>query len=212
MPSMALLITIVIVLAILVCSELYWRKHKTHDEFSRKFVHITVGSFVAFWPYFLDPNQIRLLSIAFLLGVAISRYVGVFTSIHTVQRPTWGEVWFALVVGILAFSAAHPHIYTAALLIMSLADGLAAVVGTRYGNGTRYTVFGSPKSVVGTVTFLVVSLAILVGYVATTSGSLPYTMVVPVALGATILENVGVHGFDNLFVPLFVAGVLRLYG
>jgi phytol kinase len=212
MPSMALLITIVIVLAILVCSELYWRKHTIHDEFSRKFVHITVGSFVAFWPYFLDANQIRILSIAFLLGVAVSRYVGVFSAIHTVQRPTWGEVWFALVVGILAFSAAHPHIYTAALLIMSLADGLAAVIGTRYGNASRYTVFGSPKSVIGTATFFAVSVVILIIYAATTPDSLPYAMVVPVAAGAALLENIGINGFDNLFVPLFVAGILRLYG
>jgi dolichol kinase len=37
-------------------------------------------------------------------------------------------------------------------------------------------------------------------------------MILPIALGATILENVAVHGFDNLFVPLFVAAILRLYG
>jgi len=208
---MALLITIVIVLAILVGSELYWRKHTMHDEFSRKFVHITVGSFVAFWPYFLNANQIRLLSVAFLIGVAVSRYGGVFKAIHTVQRPTWGEVWFALVVGLLAFMAAHPHIYTVALLEMSLADGLAAVVGTRFGNGNRYTVWGSPKSISGTVAFALVSIGLLIGYVLTTPGTLPVAMILPVALGATVLENVAVHGFDNLFVPLFVATILRLY-
>jgi dolichol kinase len=47
---------------------------------------------------------------------------------------------------------------------MSLADGLAAVIGTRYGNRQKYLVLGYTKSVLGTLTFFVVSLGILFGY------------------------------------------------
>jgi phytol kinase len=209
---MSLALTVLAVLLILIVGEIWWRRSNLDDEFSRKFVHITVGSFVAFWPYFLSATEIKLLSVAFLLGVGISRYVGIFNAIHTVQRPTWGEVWFAIVVGVLAFSAAHPHIYTVALLEMSLADGFAAVVGTRFGNGSRYTIFGMPKSVVGTATFLAISCVLLAGYVLTTPGTMPGYLVLPVALGATVLENASVRGLDNLVVPFFVAAILRLFG
>lgn len=210
MLNMAFILTLLLVFALLLVSEVWWRKQKSHGELSRKFVHITVGSFVGFWPYFLSPNEIKILSVAFLVTVAVSKYLNIFQAIHSVQRPTHGEFWFAFVVGLLAFIPHHQHVYTAALLEMSLADGLAAVVGTRYGNSRRYSVLGSPKSVAGTATFFITSCLILIGYAVLTPHALSLAMVAPIAVVATILENVGVKGLDNLFVPLFVAGVLFL--
>lgn len=205
----ALIVSVLVVFLVLLASEAWWRRSGIHGEFSRKFVHITVGSFVAFWPYFLTPTHIKILSVAFLAGVIVSKYLGIFQAIHSVQRPTLGEAWFAIVVGALAFTIPeHPHIYTAALLVMSLADGLAAVVGTRYGNSGKYTVFGYTKSVIGTSTFFVVTCLILVAYAAMTDGALPLAALVPLALIATALENFAVNGYDNLFVPLVVAGGL----
>lgn len=204
------ILTIAAVLAVLLASELWWRKQDLHGEFSRKFVHITVGCFVAFWPYFLSPNYIKLLSLAFIIVVLASKYFGIFQAIHSVQRPTLGEFWFAVVVGLLAFLIHHPHVYTAGLLTMALADGLAAIVGTHYGNKQRYVVLGSPKSVVGTATFFIVTVAILAGYSIAMPGSLPALALLGIAAGATLLENIAVRGFDNLFVPLFVAGTLFL--
>ncbi len=203
--------TIAVVFALLVISELWWRKHKLHGEFSRKFVHITVGSFVAFWPYFLSANQIKLLSLAFLIGVAVSKYLNFFEAVHSIQRPTWGEFWFALVVGLLAFNTGHPHIYTAALLEMSLADGLAAVIGLRYGKRYHYTVFGSYKTLIGTCTFFIISCLTLVAYNTITFSLVFSPLVLLIALMATFLENIAVRGLDNLVVPLFVAGALLFY-
>jgi dolichol kinase len=207
---MAILISTIFVFLVLVLSELWWRKRQLRGEVSRKFVHITVGSFVAFWPYFMTATEIKLLSVAFLIVVIVSKYLHVLQAIHSVQRPTLGEVWFAVVVGALAFATGHPHIFTAALLTMSLADGLAAIIGTKYGNRHRYIVFGSPKTIIGTATFFVVSCLILIGYSALTPGALYWPLIAPIAIGATILENVAVRGLDNLVVPLFIAGCLLL--
>ncbi len=210
---MTLIITVLLVFGVLVLSEIWWRKQQLHGEFSRKFVHITVGSFVAFWPYFLTPTEIKLLSLGFLVVSALSKYFNIFLAIHSVQRPTWGEFWFALVVGLMAFNLDHPHIYTVALLEMSLADGLAAVIGTYYGNRHRYTVFGSAKSILGTLTFFVTSVCILsVFYIVTPGVSAPLLLITAISVVATILENVAVRGFDNLVIPLFVAAALSLFG
>ncbi len=207
---MALVLTILAVFAVVVGSEFWWRLRRVHGEFSRKFVHITVGSFVAFWPYWLTVTEIKALSVAFVIVVGISRYAGIFKAIHSVQRPTYGEVWFALAVGAMAFIAGqHPHIYTAALLEMSLADGLAAVIGVRFGNAHRYSVLGTTKSLVGTVTFFLSSCLILGGYgLVVTSTSV--ALIVLVSLAATVIENVAPWGADNAAVPLFVAGMLLL--
>ncbi len=202
--------TIVVVFVLLMVSELWWRKHQSHGEFSRKFVHITVGSFVAFWPYFLDANQIKLLSLAFLIVVGVSKRLDFFQAVHSIQRPTLGEFWFALVVGLLAFDSGHPHVYTAALLVMSLADGLAAVIGLRYGKRYHYTIFGSYKTLAGTLTFFVTSYVILAVYSTITFNLTFSPLILLITLTATFLENIAIRGLDNLVVPLFVAGALTL--
>jgi phytol kinase len=205
---MAMIIAVLVVFILLVLSEFWWRKHPQPNEFSRKFIHITVGSFVAFWPYFMSWTQIIILSGAFLLVVLASKFLGVFKAIHSVQRPTWGELFFAIAVGLIAFVTDVKEIYTIALLQMSLADGLAAIVGLRYGTGNRYTILGSTKSIAGTATFFVVSLAILLVAVHVTPVAAPIGYLVAVAGATTLLENVGVFGLDNLFVPLMVAFAL----
>src|SRR5690242_6050840 len=93
--------TVALVFLVLLASEAYWRKHQPDSEISCKFIHLSIGSFVAFWPFFLSWNEIRLLSLAFVLAVAISKWLNIFQAIHSVQRPTWGEVYFALAVGLL---------------------------------------------------------------------------------------------------------------
>ena len=199
-----LALTVLAVLALLSVSELVWRASNLHPEYTRKFVHISVGSFVAFWPLFLSQNQIVLLSFLFVAGVGLSYYLNLFKAIRSVQRPTWGEIFFALAVGVLAYTAHSGWIYLAALLHMSIADGLAAIVGTRFGKRTQYYVFGARKSIVGTATFLVLSLAILCGYALFTPNPFSFWFL-PLALAVTVIENAGVRGLDNLLVPLLVA-------
>ena len=192
----------------LVVNELWWRKQAIHDEFSRKFVHVTVGSFVASWPFYLSWQRIELLSVAFVIVVSISKYLNLFQAIHSVQRPTWGELFFALAVGLVAVVTRDKWIYAAALLQMGLADGLAAIIGVRYGNRLKYLVFGHPKSAVGTLTFFVVSLGILLGFNYWSGMSVGLIYILAVSVMASALENLAVMGLDNLLVPLLVAFML----
>jgi len=210
MWSMNLLLAVLAVFLILVGSELWWRKRITHGEFSRKFVHITVGSFVAFWPFFLSWNQIRLLSLGFLIVVGVSKYFRVFRAIHSVQRPTMGELYFALSVGLVTVITHDKWIYAASLLQMSLADGFAAVMGVRFGRQS-YLVFSHRKSLVGTLTFFVTSLAILAAYTQAASVHLGAVFMIGAAALAALIENLGVAGLDNLLVPVVIALLLVKY-
>lgn len=205
---MALILTVLAVFVLLVSSEIWWRRRVGHGEFSRKFIHITVGSFVAVWPFYLSWSQIEILSVAFLLVVIVSKYLGVFQAIHSVQRPTWGEVFFGAAVGLTALLTHNKWIYCAALLQMSLADGMAAVVGTRFGTHKQYLVFGHAKSVVGTMTFFVVSLSILIIFNHHLPSELAPAQIIGLSLVASVLENIGVQGLDNLLVPVLIAVAL----
>lgn len=203
-----LLIAVVIVFALLVIGEFYWRKNIVHDEISRKFVHITVGSFVASWPFFMGWGQIQILSIAFVVTVALSKYLNLFQAIHSVQRPTVGELFFAAAVGLTTLITQDKYIFAAAILHMSLADGLAAIIGTRFGKKNRYKILGQTKSLIGTATFIVVSVLILGAYGLMAAVTLSPLVILVIAYGSAAIENVGLYGSDNLLVPLLVAAVL----
>jgi phytol kinase len=204
---LALILTVLLILALLVGSEIWWRSRHPHDEFSRKFIHITVGSIAAFWPFYLHWHWILILSGAFIVIVLFSRYFNIFKSIHAVGRPTWGELFFALAVGGLAMITHDKWMYAAALLHMSLADGIAAVVGVTWGAATRYKVMGHPKSLAGSAAFFIVSVGILLGY-SHFAHPLSPILLGGIALSATIIENFGIAGLDNLLVPLLVGAAL----
>ncbi|HVC36165.1 MAG TPA: hypothetical protein VNE40_01815 [Candidatus Dormibacteraeota bacterium] len=205
---MVFILTILVVFILLCLNEIWWRTKRPKNELSRKFIHLTVGSFVAFWPFFLTWNEIRWLSLIFLIAVAISRYFRLFKAIHSVARPTWGEIFFAAAVGLLTLVTHDRGIYLVAILEMSLADGLAAVIGTQLGKTNRYKVFGHTKSLAGSVTFMAISYIILLTYSVTGAGLGIVTCLV-IAFLATSIENVAVLGLDNLFVPLVVAFMLK---
>lgn len=208
---MALAFTVFLIFLVLVLNELWWRRHTMHSELSRKFIHISVGSFVAFWPFFLSWRSIQFLSVAFLVGVGVSKYLNIFRAIHSVTRPTWGEIFFAISVGAITFLTHDKGIYAAALLQMSLADGMAAIIGTRYGNRQKYAIFGYTKSVIGTLTFFVFSLLVLIGFSHYSHISITPYWAVGVAGAASLIENVAIRGLDNLLVPVVVALLLTHY-
>jgi phytol kinase len=205
---MKLALTVLIVFALLVICEIWWRKRHSHDEFSRKFIHLTVGSFVAFWPFFLSWHEIYLLSLAFIVVVGLSKRLGVFQAIHSVQRPTLGEFFFAAAVITVGLITHNKWIYAASILQMSLSDGLAAVIGTRFGGAQKYAVLGHTKSVIGSLTFVIVAASILI----TLNSHLPHhlgpVLIACLSIAGSLLENLSIMGADNLVIPVVFALVL----
>lgn len=197
-------LAVIVVLAILICSEYLSRYRGVHSELTRKFVHILVGIFVAFWPFFLSWGQIQFLSMAFLVVVALSVKFHVFRSIHAVERDTVGEVLFALVIGILAFIVTDEWIFAAAMLHLSLADGLAAIVGLGWGDHNKYKVFGHVKSIAGSLTFFFAAVVIMIWYVALSDAAPTVFNILILPVLATITENLAVRGTDNMAIPLLV--------
>ena len=201
---MNIFIALSIVFMLLVINEIWWRRKKKHSELSRKLIHILVGSFVAFWPYIMSVNSIRIISVLFTIVVFSSMKFNIFKSIHSVKRDSLGEIYFAISVGLITFINPSHLVYTLSLLTMSLADGLAALVGTYYGMNRKYKVYGRSKTVLGSLTFFIVALVLILIYIDKTGHvfSLGY---LAVASGLTLIENISPKGMDNLLVPLVAA-------
>jgi len=167
-----------------------------------------VGSFVAFWPFFLSWREIQLLSLAFFIVICLSIRFNVFRSIHAVKRSINGELLFAIVIGLLALISTNEWIFMAAILHLSLADGLAAIVGIGWGDTNSYKVFGRMKSVAGSMAFLICSFIILGMYAVFADSTTSFLTFLWLPFAATLAENIAVRGTDNLVMPMLIAIVL----
>lgn len=204
-----LLQTAAAIFLILVVAEVLWRAKLLEAEHSRKLVHIVVGTFAATWAFYMQDQQIMLLAGAMFLVVVISRLLGIFSSIHSVKRKTWGELFFPIGIALSALLTDSPWIFLAAILHVSLADGLAAVVGRRYVRTHGYKVLGQQKTLVGSLAFFNASLFIVISIVLL----VPELQLIPTVLLlvpalATAAENLGLYGSDDLLVPLIVTVLL----
>ncbi|HSX33223.1 MAG TPA: hypothetical protein VLF91_02705 [Candidatus Saccharimonadales bacterium] len=202
-------LAIAVVFLILVFAEYLSRYKGVHTELTRKIVHILVGVFVAFWPFFLSWGTIQGISLAFLAVVLLSIKLNVFAAIHAVSRNKIGEVLFAVVIGLLAFITTTKWVFTAAMLHLSLADGLAAIVGLGWAQEhNSYRIMGRTKSIPGSLAFFFTSAFIMLCYAAFSGAKYDGTTLVGLPVAATIAENIAGEGVDNIAVPLLVALVL----
>lgn len=189
-------------------------------ERARKVIHILVGIWGAWLPWWLGWRSIIVLGIMLVAGVFVASKLKFIRSISSVSRSTAGEYYFPLAMIILALFFKNQIIFAAAMLQMGLADGMAAVIGTRYGKKTTFKVFGSKKSKHGTFTFLLISTTIIawalwaqhpaIAFSSITSGV--FTVFLSLIMGSilTIAELTGQKGLDNISVPMLTAFGLML--
>lgn len=206
------LLCVVGIFIFLVIVEILSRKKKLHSEVPRKIIHILVGSFIAFWPFIMPLRNVQLLSLALLLVVILSKFFHIFKSIHAVRRFTIGELLFPVGIGLAALLTHSKWIFAAAILHMSLADGLAALIGVHFVKKPgHYSILGQTKTIVGSSVFLITSLAITAWVVLASSAGFSvaaWPVIVVLPLVSTTLENFSPYGIDNLLIPLLVIGVL----
>ena len=96
------LAAVFVIFCVVVLTEFLWRLRDISTEVSRKLVHIFVASFVAFWPLIMSWHYIQLIGLAFLLIILISWRFNILKSIHSIERTTAGELFFAVSILILS--------------------------------------------------------------------------------------------------------------
>jgi phytol kinase len=100
----------------------------------------------------------------------------------------------------------HPEYAVIGILVMAWGDGLAAIVGQKWGRHP-YQILGNTKSLEGTATLLVVSYIVTTIILYIVHGNLLYIWLVgiPVAIVAVVLESISQLGIDNITLPLGAA-------
>ena len=212
---LSILACLVGVFGVLAVAETLWRADILKGEYQRKFVHILTAGFVAFWPWLISWHAIEALGIAMLVLVLANHMHEQLHFSADLRKKSVGGITLALVITAAALMTHNKIFFAIAILNTALADGLAAVFGTRYGKNWEYKVFGYPKTVIGTMTFWLVSLLILgVGllFAYTNISAQNYLLLLlflPPVLAA--IENLAVDGVDNIAVPVAVILALKAF-
>lgn len=179
----------------------------TQTEIIRKIVHIGSGNVILLAWWFHIPAYVGI-SAAILAGLisVISYFVPILPGINSVGRQSLGTFFYAVSIGILVgyFWYLHKPEYAAlGILIMAWGDGLAALIGQRFGKH-KYYLFGVNKSWEGSLTMTVVSYLVSVIILLAARGNSWQIWLVSalVSILATLLESVSFLGIDNLTVPI----------
>ncbi len=176
-------------------------------EIVRKIVHIGTGNviLIAWW---LDiPASVGITASILASAITLLSYrLPILPGINSVGRQSLGTFFYSVSFGILVawfWYLQQPQYAALGILVMTWGDGLAALIGQRFGKH-KYKVFGTQKSWEGSLTMMLVSYVVSSLILVGTQGNSWQTWAVSllVAVIATGLEAVSFLGIDNLTVPL----------
>jgi len=193
--------------AVILSAEWLNRYTLVDPEVSRKVVHIGTGNVIllAWW---LDiPAWLGMSASVLFSGVTLLSYkFPILLSVSSVGRKSLGTFFYAVSIGLLIaifWLQNLPQYAVLGVLVMTWGDGLAALVGQRFGRHP-YIAWGMKKSWEGSLAMGVVSYIVICLVFLGVQGSTWQTWLIPVvvALAATGLETFSKIGVDNLTVPL----------
>ncbi|MEH1840278.1 MAG: diacylglycerol/polyprenol kinase family protein [Nostoc sp.] len=176
-------------------------------EIVRKIVHIGTGNviLIAWW---LDiPASVGITASILASVITLLSYrLPILPGINSVGRQSLGTFFYSVSFGILVawfWYLQQPQYAALGILVMTWGDGLAALIGQRFGKH-KYKVFGTEKSWEGSLTMMLVSYVVSSLILVGTQGNSWQTWAVSLFVGviATALEAVSFLGIDNLTVPL----------
>ncbi len=188
------------------------RRRGYEAEITRKVVHIGAGQVILLAWWLAIPAWAGMAASGLFSMVALLSYrLPILPGINGVGRKSLGTFFYALSIGLLIvwfWPLQQPQYAAIGILTMTWGDGLAALVGQRFGK-RPYQVWGEEKSWEGSFTMLLVSYAVCAGVLLGVQGGGVATWVVALAgaITATLLESASKYGIDNLSVPLGTAAV-----
>jgi phytol kinase len=218
-PALMLCITLIYLSGMYVALHFIKNKYELSPEISRKMVHIGLGLTTLSFPWlFYETWPIWLMcavSVIALVGLRHKKFKNnLGQALHGVERHSYGEICFPLSVAVL-FQLSHeePVFYLVPILVLTLADAFAAIVGVRYGK-SHYDAAEGIKSIEGSLFFFITAfLCIQIPLLLMTDFSNSHIILVSlfIALLITLCEAVAWQGLDNLFIPLGAYLILTKY-
>lgn len=185
----------------------------------RDLLHVGAGVWIVGWPLWRDPLAPTLLVVAVAVATALvpslarhNRWIDRFRrSVAEGDERYAGLIWYTWAYAVLTVVGLHGAAFpaAAALLALSLGDGIGGAVGRRFGRRLYRHPGGKTKSLEGSFTV----------FAAATAGAAIAASITGAGLGpnvfflgavATIAEAWSPRGADNAIVPAAVFAAAHL--
>jgi dolichol kinase len=207
------LIITAILVSVIGVAECWARLGNPEPEWCRKFVHLFVGISCLALPWLVrSPWSVTGIAAGFAAILGIGEKKGYLQCLGKVRRDSHGSEYYPVAVAVLFVMAeGRSWLYTAAILVLSVSDACAALVGGRYGRIIYRVGEKDCKSLEGSlffwlITFQVLQLTLLLMTDLPRINCILASLIVSVLL--TGVEAVSAEGSDNLFVPVLTSYIL----
>ena len=193
-------------------------RFKQDPELVRKVVHIGTGHVLLIAWWLQIPTWLCVAAGVTFSAIALaSHHTNILPMLNDVGRKTYGVFYYALSITVLVglLWDHHPQYAVIGVMVMSWGDGMAALVGKRFGKHT-FIYMGNKRSLEGSLAMFVTSLIVMLGIFASchSLSARDVGVAIPVAAIAAMLEAFSPGGTDNLSVPLASASLsyfLQIY-
>lgn len=198
---------------------LYRRKYQPHPEILRKLLHVGMGLVTLSFPWVFHETWpawvLAVISVFLLVATKVpnplqQKLGGV---VDGVSRTSFGDIYFPISVALIfQFADCQPILYCIPVLLLTLADAVAALIGIFYGH-IHYAAVDGHKSAEGSIAFFTVAfLSTHIPLLLFTDTGRAESLLLGITIGILVMliEAVAWKGLDNLMVPL--GGYLLLKG
>jgi phytol kinase len=193
-------------------------RFKQDPELVRKVVHIGTGHVLLIAWWLQIPTWLCVAAGVTFSAIALaSHHTNILPMLNDVGRKTYGVFYYALSITVLVglLWEYHPQYAVIGVMVMSWGDGMAALIGKRFGKHT-FIYMGNKRSLEGSLAMFVTSLIVMLGIFASghSLSARDIGVAIPVAAIAAMLEAFSPGGTDNLSVPLASASLsyfLQIY-
>jgi len=180
-------------------------KLQKYPEISRKSVHILSGLVALTFPYTIKSHLTIFLLLSFFGTVLfITKKYKLLPSLYDVKRKSFGDLYYPIAIYIIYYLASEtPVIYFTSILVMTISDATASLLGQRYGT-IKYKIAGNTKTLEGSICFLFSAfLCVLLPLILMSSIGNPEAVIISaiIAIILTGLESISLTGSDNILIP-----------
>ncbi len=202
--------------ALLLASAAAARRGGMHSEWTRKVMHTGMGLATLSFPWLFNETwPVLVLTGAFLVLMTLLRWSPRLRGVVCgVERVSLGELYFPVAVGGLFWLTRGRPVeeYTVPILVLTLADAVAAVVGLHAGRH-KYSTGEGTKSWEGTAAFCATAFLCTCIPLLMAGVDWPRALLIAacVSLIGGIVEATAWQGIDNLLLPFSTLLMLRIY-
>lgn len=207
----SILLVILIIFIMLLIIKLIDKKVKLNGEIKRKMFHTSMGLTMLLLPYIFTSilsvaalGIIALIIMYFLKNTKLKSSLG--SVLYDIDRESLGEIFFVISVFLIFYlSKGNKILYSIPILILTLADSTAALIGKNYGKNNLSQLNEDTKSLEGSFMFFMIAfMTTLVPLLLYTEVGREETLIISAIVGfnAALVEMISHSGNDNLLIPL----------